>query len=305
MARIDPPRPRLEVRDLQVVLAVAAAGTTAAAATALHLSQPAVSRALLGAEDRLGARLFDRTPRGLKPTAAGERLVAGATRLLAELGELEHSVRAPVAVPTRLRLVCECYTAYHWLPGVLTGLRASMPDLDLRLAVEHTRDPVEALQRGAIDVALLTTGVVDDPEVVTHRLFADELVFVVAAEHPLARRASLTRDDLRSHKLLSTQAPTPEVQWFVARVFGRGRLPDKFERFPLTEAVIEVARAGLGVAILSEWIAGPHLQRGDLVARRLATGPIQRPWRIAWRREAAGPARRLLAALKTAAPTLS
>jgi LysR family transcriptional regulator, regulator for metE and metH len=58
----------------------------------------------------------------------------------------------------------------------------------------------------------------------------------------------------------------------------------------------------MGIAILSEWIAAPHLDRGDLVALRLASGPLQRPWRMAWRRESAGPARRLLAALKTAAP---
>jgi LysR family transcriptional regulator for metE and metH len=299
------PRPRLEVRDLQVVLAVAAAGSTAAAAPALHLSQPAVSRALLAAEERLGAPLFDRTTRGLRPTIAGERLLAGAARLLGELGELERSIRAPVPAPTRLRLVCECYTAYHWLPSVLTELRASIPDLDLRLAVEHTRAPAEALVRGAIDVALLTTAVVDDPGVVTHKLFADEIVFVVASDHPLARKPSLTRDDLRAYTLLSSPGPPAEIRWFLARVFGRSRLPDKFERLPLTEAIVDVARAGHGIAVLSEWIAAPHLQRGDLVARRLASGPLQRPWRIAWRREAAAAARRLLAALKNAAPSLA
>lgn len=305
MKDIALPRPRLEVRDLQVVLAVAATGSTAAAAPALHLSQPAVSRALLAAEERLGARLFDRTTRGLQPTVAGARLIAGASRLLGELGELERSVRVPAPAPTRLRLVCECYTAYHWLPAVLAELRETTPDLDLRLAVEHTRTPVEALVRGAIDVALLTTGTVDDPAVATHKLFADEIVFLVARDHPLACKPGLTRDDLRAHKLLSGQAPPAETRWFLARVFGRSRLPEKFERFPLTEALVEVARAGLGIAILSEWIAAPHLQRGDLVALRLASGPIARPWRIAWRRSAAGPARRLFAALRNAAPALS
>src|SRR5690349_19798241 len=110
-----PPSPRLDVRDLRVVLALASAGTTAQAASVLHLTQPAVSRALLAAEDKLGTRLFDRTPRGLVPTAAGQRLVTGATRLLVEMGDLEHLVRAPVAPPMRIRLVCECYTVYHWL----------------------------------------------------------------------------------------------------------------------------------------------------------------------------------------------
>jgi LysR family transcriptional regulator for metE and metH len=59
-----PAASRLDTRDLRLVLALAGAGTTAAAADTLHRTQPAVSRALLGAEHRLGVRLFDRTPRG-------------------------------------------------------------------------------------------------------------------------------------------------------------------------------------------------------------------------------------------------
>jgi len=297
------PRPRLELRDLQVVLAVAAAGTTAAAASALHLSQPAVSRALLAAEDRLGARLFDRSPRGLHATPAGEQLVAGAARLLAELVEIERRVRAPAAPPTRVRLVCECYTAYHWLPTALAELRARLPNLDLVLAVEHTRAPVDALVAGAIDVALLTTGEVPRGELETQPLFTDEIVFVMAAAHELARKPSLSRDDLRRARLISGESPEAETRWFVARVFGRGPRPERPpQRLPLTEAILDVARAGMGVAVLSEWMAGPHLGRGDLVVKRLSSGPLRRPWRMAWRREVDDVARSLLAALKAAAP---
>lgn len=295
-------RPRLELRDLQVVLAVAAAGTTAAAAATLHLSQPAVSRALLAAEDRLGARLFERSPRGLQLTAAGEALAAGASRLLAEMAELERQVLAPAAPPRRVRLVCECYTAYHWLPSALVDLRRSLPGLDVTLAVEHTRAPVEALLRGAIDVALLTTAEVPRGALATQPLFADEIVFVVAPSHPLADRPTITRDDLRAARLLCGESPAAETAWFLARVFGRGRRPQPAERFPLTEALLDVARAGMGVAVLSEWIAAPHLARGGLVVKRLKSGPLRRPWRMAWRREAADAARPLLAALRPAAP---
>ncbi|MDC0666792.1 LysR family transcriptional regulator [Nannocystis radixulma] len=296
------PRPRLELRDLQVVLAVAAAGTTAAAASTLHLSQPAVSRALLAAEERLGARLFDRSPRGLQATPAGEQLVAGATRLLAELVEIERRARAPAARPTRVRLVCECYTAYHWLPTALADLRTGLPNLDLVLAVEHTRAPVEALVAGAIDVALLTTGEVPPGELATQPLFTDEIVFVVSPTHELAKKPTLSRDDLRKARLITGETPEAEVRWFVTRVFGRGPRPGRAQRLPLTEAILDVARAGMGVAVLSEWMAGPHLGRGDLLVKRVSSGPLRRPWRLAWRREADEPARLLLAALKSAAP---
>ncbi|NOK32910.1 LysR family transcriptional regulator [Corallococcus exercitus] len=297
-----PPSPRLDVRDLRVVLALASAGTTAKASAVLHLTQPAVSRALLAAEERLGTRLFDRTPRGLVPTPAGQELVAGATRLLVELGDLEHRVRAPVAPSIRLRLVCECYTAYHWLPSALVTLRKSLPGLHLSLAVEHTQDPVQALVAGELDVALLTTASVPRTGIETRPLFSDEIIFVVATSHPLASRRALTREDLREHTLLTGQTPAAESQWFMTQVFGRERPRLRIERLPLTEAILDVARAGLGVAVLSEWITTPHLGRGDLVVKRLASGPLRRPWRMAWRKEVGDAALRLLAALESTVP---
>ncbi|QAT84863.1 LysR family transcriptional regulator [Corallococcus coralloides] len=302
MDDIAPPSPRLDVRDLRVVLALASAGTTARAAAALHLTQPAVSRALLAAEERLGTRLFDRTPRGLVPTPAGQELVAGATRILVELGDLEHRVRAPVAPAIRLRLVCECYTAYHWLPSALVTLRKSLPGLHLSLAVEHTQDPVPALMAGELDVALLTTSTVPRAGLESRPLFSDEIIFVVAASHPLASRRALTREDLREHTLLTGQTPAAESHWFMTQVFGRERPRLRLERLPLTEAILDVARAGLGVAVLSEWITAPHLGKGDLVVKRLASGPLRRPWRMAWRKEVGDAALRLHAALEPTVP---
>ncbi|RKH66387.1 LysR family transcriptional regulator [Corallococcus llansteffanensis] len=299
----SPPATRLDVRDLRVVLALASAGTTAKAAAVLHLTQPAVSRALLAAEERLGARLFERTPRGLVPTVAGQELVTGATRLLVELGDLEHRVRAPVAPSVRLRLVCECYTAYHWLPSALVTLRKSLPGLGLSLSVEHTQAPVQALMAGELDVALITTASVPPRIGVEARpLFSDEIVFVMAASHPLASRRALTREDIRGSTILTGQTPPAETHWFMTQVFGRERPRLKVEKLPLTEAILDVARAGLGIAVISEWITTPHLAKGDLVTKRLASGALRRPWRMAWRKEVGDAASRLHAALEATVP---
>jgi LysR family transcriptional regulator, regulator for metE and metH len=294
--------PNLEVRDLCVVLALAEAGTTARAATLLHLTQPAVSRALLSIEDRLGVALFDRSSRGLTPTEAGRRLLQGAPGVLAELGDLEHRVRAKSVAPARLRVVCECYTAYRWLPSALAKLRADLPDFDVSIAIECTNDPIAGLLSGAIDAALITTAEVPPGALEQRKLFSDEIVFLVASQHPLAARKRLTRDDLRTHTILTSNAPPTEHEWFMTRVFGRKRPRLRFQRLPLTEAILDMARAGMGIAVMSEWMAGPHLERGELVAKRLSSGPLARPWRLAYRAEAADAALRLLTALRGAPP---
>jgi len=304
MKRIASERPALDTRDLEVVLALAAAGSTAGAVKTLHLTQSAVSRALAVAEDKLGVRLFERTARGLTPTKAGDRLVEGAGPVLAQLCELERSVRAPESAPVRVRIVCECYTAYRWLPSALADLSKKLPHLDVKLAVEHTREPTEALAAGEVDVALLTTGSIAGFGVglVERSLFSDEVIFAVSTSHPLANKKSLTREDLLTHKLVTSNAPEAENRWFARAVFGRARPKLDVLRFPLTEAVVDSARAGVGIAVLSEWIAKSYLDDPRLLAKRLSTGPLRRPWRIAYRREHAAAANALAVALRGTAP---
>ena len=295
-------KPELEVRDLELVLMLAEAKSTVRAATRLHRTQSAVSRGLLNVEDKLGVALFERTAKGLNPTSAGASLIAGAGGLLAQLVELEQRVKDPHEPAPRVRVVCECYTAYRWLPSALADLRRGAQHLQVELAFEHTAHPVAALQDGDTDVALLTTGQVRAP-LRELPLFTDEIVFVVARDHPLADRPHLAAADLVAHTIISSsQTPEPELRWFGAAVFGARKPALTTLRLPLTEAIVDAARAGLGIAVLSEWIASSYLDH-TLVAKRLKK-PLLRPWRIAFRPEAAARARQLAAALAGIAPRL-
>lgn len=302
-----PVRPQLEVRDLELALALHAASSTAGAAQSLHLTQSAVSRALGQAEQRVGVQLFERSARGLSPTPAGRRLLAGAPALLEQLRELEREVSAPASEPRRLRLVCECYTAYRWLPSATASMRERWSDLRVEVGAEHTSEPLRALTRGKVDVALLTTSEVRAGQGLRQEaLFSDEVVFVLSARHPLAAQRKLSPAALAGELLITGNAPTAEARWFVRAAFGRRRPKLRFMRFPLTEAVIDAARAGMGVAVLSEWVASGYVERADseLVVRRLAHGQLQRPWRIAYREEVAVVAERLKDALRAYAPRL-
>jgi LysR family transcriptional regulator for metE and metH len=279
------PATSLEVRDLRLVMALARTRTTKAGAELLHLAQPSVSRALLSLEERLGVRIFERTPHGLELNEAGARLHARAPELLGALRELERSLRGGPEVRACIDLVCECHTAYHWLPSVLRTLATTQPHLELRLRIEHTQDPLSALHRGEVSAALMTSPVRADAQLEVEPLFADETVFLVSAAHPLAKRKHLSPRDLRSHRLMSSPPTPSEARWFMRTVFGRARPRLQLQTIPLTEAIVELARAGLGIGILSEWMSAPYLAQGDLVARRLAKGPLRRPWSLVWRKE--------------------
>jgi LysR family transcriptional regulator, regulator for metE and metH len=291
--------PKLEVRDLRLVVALSKAGTTARAAHALHLAQPSVSRALIALEERLGLHLFDRTPRGLVATDQGRRLTERARELLDELVALERGLSA-TKPEVRVNLVCECYTAYHWLPSTIARLRDNHPELSIRLRLEHTKTALEAIQSGALDAALLTSACKSSDRLVVAPLFEDELLFVVADDHALAKKRTLSRDDLASHTLFTPGPSAGEARWFMTAVFGRARPRLDVSAVPLIEATVDLARAGLGIAIVTEWVLQPHLARGGCVAKRLNTGPLMRPWHLAWRRELGEAGPTLLAALESA-----
>lgn len=295
------PKPKLDVRDLEVVLAVARSGSTVKAASVLHVTQSAVSRGLLLAEEKVSTRLFERAARGLVPTAAGRRLVEGAPAVLAGLAALEEVVAAPAAAPLDLRIACECYTAYRWLPSTLARLREGRSTFGVSLRPEHTKEPADALVAGDLDVALLTTsrtpkGCAEAP------LFTDEIVFLLAASHPLAKAQVLAPSDLDAYPLVvSSQTPAAETKWFLKEVANGKKVGSEYLRFPLTEAIVDATRAGMGVAVMSEWIASTYLGGDDLVVKRMKR-PLHRPWRIAYRKRFAAEAKQLAAALEHAAP---
>lgn len=298
MDRIDDlPTPVLEAKDLRLLVALIESGTTNAAASSLHLTQSSVSRALASLEERVGVKLFDRTSRGLVATPGCRRVATRGAQLLRELDDLARSVRDTEPV-RRVRLVAECHTAYHWLPSALAALRDEMPDVELSIRMEHAHDPIRALRDHAIDAALVTSPASSCRLLEVEPLFSDEMLFVVGETHPLAKRKTLTPKDLTTHRVLSARPTGGEQTWFLDAVFGRARPRMRVSWVPLTEAIVDMTRAGMGIGILTEWVARPHLEAGGLIPLRVRGKSLQRPWSLAWRRELGGLGSHLAEALR-------
>jgi LysR family transcriptional regulator for metE and metH len=236
-----------------------------------------VSQALTELERRLGVRLFHRGRRRMSPTAAGRRLADAATGVLEELRRLEEEVRghASAAVGS-LRITTECYTCYHWLPAALGELQQKFPEVQLELVPEATRVPIPALLDGRVDLAIVYSQVADR-RLQQLPLIRDELVAVVAPDHRLAARSYLTPRDLAGEHLLLHVEPerSTVVREFLAPSGIEAR---RISTLQLTEAVLETARAGMGVALVARWAAAPLLRAGALRAVRLGRRGLVRQW---------------------------
>jgi LysR family transcriptional regulator for metE and metH len=268
--------PSLETRDLRLVLAVADSGGATRAARSLALSQSAVSHQLKNLEERLGQSVFEREGRGLKITQAGERLLALAREVLPPIAEAEREIRRGLrARRVELRVASQCYTAFHWLPRALIALSEQHPEVDLAVLDRAPANVFGALLADELDLALCIDRV---------ELFSDELVLAVPHGHPLARRKYVDGRDLGAETLIAGYIDETERRRVQRTLFEHGGGVRRVVRLPLTNDLLELVRAGLGVAIVAAFTLGPKLERREVRAVRLTPRGIKRRWTAVFRK---------------------
>jgi LysR family transcriptional regulator for metE and metH len=267
----------LEVRHLRLVVAVAEQGTLTAAAEQLHLTQSALSHQLKDIEERLKAALFLRRNRRMIPTPAGQQLLETGQSVLAELERTESAVRdLGRDKQGLLRVATECYTCYHWLPPVLQEFNARCPGVDVRIDPDATSRPLPVLLAGKLDLALMLSPV-RDRRLAATPLFRDELVVVVQAQHRFASQPYVRPAQLAAENMF-TYSPREESYVFKRLLTPAGIMPRRVQQVKLTEAILELVRAGMGVSVLAKWAVQPYLDRRLVAGVRLTHGGFYRNW---------------------------
>ena len=268
----------LEVRHLRLVVTVAEEGSITKASHRLHLTQSALSHQLRDIEARLGTKLFLRANKKMLLTPAGENLLTAARRLLRDLHQVEEELRQmSFGEVGKIRLSTQCYTCYHWLPRVLNKFRAQFPRVAIEIDVAATRKPIEALFKGRIEVAIASTPV-RDKRLQIRPLFQDEMVLVMRPDHPLATRPFIRANDLANVSLLTYDAPKEDNDIFSQVLIPAGVTPQEVLPIGLTEAIIEMVKAGMGVSALASWAAAPQLKAKTLTAVPLTSKGLRRQW---------------------------
>ncbi|PXY27752.1 LysR family transcriptional regulator [Prauserella muralis] len=247
----------MERRQIEYFLAVVDHGGFTAAATALHISQPALSHAIKVLEHDLGTALFHRLPRGTRLTSAGETFTDSARRIMREL----ETARARVGevaglVAGRLDVVSLPGLLLDPLAEVVGRFRATYPAVRLRIVQAETPDDVrDAVLSGAAELALADERRPTDRDLVADTLADQELVAVLPPGVPAPDGAALPLAALLEMDLV-TGPPGTVVHGILAR--EAARLDRAFE--PVVEvglrgSALYLALAGAGVAVLPRPLA--------------------------------------------------
>ena len=269
----------LNLHYLRVFAAVADQRGFTKAAAALHLSQPAVSKAVRGIERQVGAPLLERGARGVRLTDAGAVLHARARELFAVERSAEEELRALRGLEGgTLRIGASTTIATYLLPRLLGGFRARHPGVELRVATANTRAIARRLVQRRLDVALVE-GPVAHPRIEVLPWRDDALVVVAPVDHPLARRRRVAPEALAAEPFIARERGSGTRRVAEAALRAAGVAPRRLLTLGSTAAVTQAVAAGLGLAIVSRLAAADQLALGrvalvrvpDLAMRRALT----------------------------------
>ena len=269
-------RLRLNLRQLEVFVATARAGSTRAAAERVARSQSAASAALAELEAAVGAPLFDRIGRRLVLNENGRALLPRAAAMLDDATELQHLFSGEHAVP--LRVAASFTIGEYLLPERVAQWKAEHPGSHLRMRVSNTDDVIDAVARHEADIGFVE-GARTHPDLLMRPWLSDELVVFAAPAHPLAsRRVSVEQLRSASWVVREPGSGTREAtdRWLLEHL---GTVDIAYE-LGSTEAIKRLVGFGAGIGCVSRYAVAQAFDEGWLVplrtrlpkaVRRLAT----------------------------------
>ncbi len=260
---------QLEIRHLRLIRTIVEEGSMAKAIHVLHLSPSALSHQLREAEQQVGARIFNRVNKKMLLTGIGEKILLSARSILDEMDVIEQEVKQIIKGESGTIRVCtECYTNYYWLPSVLKKFQATFPDIRVKVNFETSDVLVHKLLQGDIDL-MITSDPVDNKVIEYLELFEDEMVALVSADHPWARKKTVTATDFRDQQLIIFTEPLERVTVYKRILQPEGIAPRSITVLPNTETAVELVRANMGVMVVAQWTLRPYLGNGLLKTIRV------------------------------------
>lgn len=248
--------------DLELVAAIARAGSLSGAAKLLHIAQPPLSRRLQRLEREVGASLFLRGRHGATPTAVGRSLIAGAETALAAIGRAEQdALDAAAGRAGRLRVGVTPTLGAVLLPAVFAAFRHSHPDV--RLDLTSSGDSAWLRQQaaaGELDIAVAALG--SHPEANTTIALTGEQHFVLIAPTDLRLGKAVQRAALVGIPVVALTAGEGLRQQ-LDQVFSElGAEPNIAIETSEREMLVPFVAAGLGVALVPEGFARARPAKG-------------------------------------------
>lgn len=274
---------KLTIKHLEMIHAIDSAESLTKAADLLNISQPAISSRLHDAEKILGTALVQRRGRRLNLSPAGQLLLRSAQTILADLASVESELRnLPGQSEQQLRIAMPQYASFSWLPAAVTAFEKQFPAFALEIVSEASVRPLDAVSRGDVDVALISSPSpdlqIDRSRLESELLIRDEFLALLPEGHAKARKPFLTADDFVGETYITNSAVPERNREYELFFQPNSVYPERVVQVGFTGAIMKLVAAGIGSTIITRWIIDADLQVSGVVDKRLNENGLYVNW---------------------------
>ena len=274
----------ITLQKLAVLRAVRRTGSFNRAARELLLSQSVVSQHVHDLEVTLGTELFVRSPRGVRPTAAGELLDDYAARVLDLVAEAERAVGELAGRSQQLTVAATPGVSVYVLPPHLEAFRRSRPTVGVHLTTALTHEVTRDVLGGRSDLGVVEGELLElDSDALGRRTLRTVTYHVVTgAQHPWRARTTITLDELLAEPFVH-RVPTSRARgWLEGRLGPASRRLQVVAELDDPSSVKHALLDGSGVSVLPDYAVERDVQRGELLRLRLDGHDLTRPLVAVW-----------------------
>jgi DNA-binding transcriptional LysR family regulator len=270
----------LDIREIQHVTAIGRFRNFARAAESLDISQPALSKSIRGIETSLGVRLFDRSRKGVSPTAFGEIILSASGPLLRGVDEVLAEIRRVKGLEAgTLRIGAGSFALEMSVAEAVTRMAKRHPSLHLRLVLDDWESLTRKVVAGSLDVAVAeVTAAEQEPQLSVERLGEHGGVFYCRSGHPLLVRTSMTFENISGFPLAMSPLPG-RVAPFFERIGAAGRVDPALGHFlpAITVDTVALMKRAVRDTDAISW-APKALIASELRDGSFAALPFAPPW---------------------------
>lgn len=266
----------IELKHLRTMRAIHQAGGLARAAELMNMTQSALSHQVKGLEEQTGVELFVRRTKPLKLSAAGQRLLRLADKVLPEIEKAQEEFRGLRSGKSgRMHIAIECHACFEWLFPVLESFRHNWPDVDVDIKAGLAFDALPALQKEEVDL-VISSDPEDIPGVTFVPLFNYSPVFVASAKHPLAAKPFVEPEDFRGETLITYPVDRTKLDIFSQLLMPAKVEPAAIRPVELTDVILMLVASNRGVSVLPDWVVREVKYSSDYITRPLTAEGITR-----------------------------
>lgn len=266
----------MDLRQLEIIRAIAEAGSFTAAGHKLHVSQSAISRQILLLEDELKTPVFLRIGRRIRITPAGESLLQLSHRMFQDLNDTVAGISdSQETLRGTVRILGGMTVCLYVFPTLLSEVTRQHPGIDVKIVSDSADRCLQHLRAGTGDLALLTLPI-KDADMVTLPVLQEELLLVTAAKHPLSKKRKVGPQDLADQPFVMFESGS-NTRRVVDEFFATSRIePRIVMETENVEIIKALVRSGLGITIVSYQSVARDVASGHLYCARIEGKPLIR-----------------------------